>query len=132
MIEDALEQRLFLAKGREMGRLVCGVDVAASLVLALEPFVGNEPFERRDRLDRRVEQGPGAELAIARDQRRGVELQAGKHLAAVARAGAPADAFALEHDDRRARARQLPGRGQPGIARADDRHIDARGQCRLR
>ena len=71
--------------------------MAAALAIALEPLVGNQAFERRgNRLNRRVGRGAHAGLAKARNERRGVEFQAGQDLTAVARAGAPANAFALE------------------------------------
>ena len=81
-------------------------------------------FERRYRGQRQVEELPGSRLAEPRDERRRIELEAGEHLSAVSRAGAPAGALALEHEHRCARTGELAGSRKPGVARTNDRDVE--------
>ena len=108
--------------------LLAASEVTGALVLARHRFVGDDALERGNRFERDVEQLARARFAEAGHERRRIELHAGEHLAAVARAGAPSHALALEDDDGRTAARKLARRGKSGVARADDDHVGAGGQ----
>src|SRR6185295_691843 len=104
----------------------CGLKVSRPRVLAVDRFLGDQCFEPVDRRGGGLEKLARARLAESCDQRRRRELEAGENLATVARAGAPADVLALEHEHGCTGPREVPRGGQPGISRADDDHIDAR------
>src|SRR5207245_5135754 len=112
-------------EGVEMGRLPGGLNVAGPRVLAVDRLFGDERFEARDRLQRGVKELPRASLSKSRNERGRFEPEPGENLTAVARARAPADLLALKHDDRGARAREVPGGGQARISGAHDRDIPA-------
>ena len=59
-----------------------------------------------DRIDRCLEQFAREIEPVARNQRGGIDLEAGEHHAAVARARAPAERVRLEHRNLDATARQ--------------------------
>src|SRR5262249_41137926 len=61
---------------------------------------------------------------------RGVELETGQHLSAVARARTPSGALSLEHDHRRAGASEMARRRKAGITGPDDRDIRLCGVTR--
>ena len=119
MIEEAREQRLFVGERLIVRPLPRGLEMAAPGVLARDRFRRDQRVEIGHRRSRHVEEFARARFPVPRDERRGIELQPGQHLAAVARAGAPAGALPLEDDDRRAGEREPPRCRQAGVAGAD-------------
>ena len=84
VVEDTGKQRLLCSKRLEMRRLPCGLDVARPRVLAVDPLLGNQRFDPDNRLGGRLEELPRAPLTEPRDERGGLEPEAGQHLTAVA------------------------------------------------
>ena len=131
MIEHPGQQRLFVAKLNEVRGFPGRLDVSGALVLAVDRFVMQERLEERHRRQRKIEQLSGAGFAVACHERRRIELEARENLSAVSRAGSPAGALALEHDDRRARTGQLPRGREPCVAGADDGDVKTRSRFKV-
>ena len=125
VIEHTGEHRLLFQECVEVRRLERRLQMAGACVLALDAFVFNQRLEPRDRVGRNVEQLSRANGSEALHERRHVELHAREHLAAVARARAPADLLTLDDDDDRADPGQLTRRRQAGVAGADDDDVRA-------
>ena len=127
MLKHSSEQRLLVAKGLEMRPLPGGLDVSDPLVVAVNRRFRDQRLEAIERFARDFEQRPGTTLAISRDQRPGIELEACEHLAAVPRARAPADPLAFDHQHCRPGARELARRREPCVARSNDDNVGFRG-----
>src|SRR5258707_3245851 len=112
-----------------MRRLACGLEMSSARQVAVNLFFSNERFEVRDRCACGVKQLAGPRVAEPADEGRRIELQPCEDLAAVARAGAPSNVLAFEHDDRGAGAGQSARRRQTGVAGADDKNIASRSGC---
>jgi len=125
VVEHTREQRLLVLQRREMLRLCRRLNVSGAGISAVDRLFRDNRFETRHRLTGDVEELPRIRLAKTIDERRRIELETGENLAAVARARAGADAVAVEHQDGRARPRQMTCRRQTGVAGADDGDIDS-------
>ena len=113
VIEHAREQRLLLAKRLEMRRLRRGLQMPGPLVVARDRLVGDQTFQRVNRIEGEIEEPARAGFAEPRDERLRIELHPGEHLPAVPRARAPSDVLPLEHDHGRAGARTCRAAARP-------------------
>ena len=130
MIEDTLEQRLLVSKRVEMRGLVRRLDVPRALVLTVDALIANERFQRRQRGQGDLEQLTRARFAESFDERGRLELESRQDLPAIARAGTPADAFALEHDDGRTGMGELACGRQARVAGANNGHVEGGSRFR--
>jgi hypothetical protein len=123
-VEDSARQRLLVSKRIEVRRLVRRLDVPCALVLTFDALITNERFQRRQRGQGNLEQLTRARFAESFDERGRLELESRQYLPAIARAGTPADAFTLEHDDGRAGMGELACGRQARVAGANNRYVE--------
>ncbi len=120
MVEHAREERLLVLESLEVLRLARRLNVPGAGVAAVDPLLSQDRLEPRHRLGPDLVQLPRFRFAEAMNERFWIQLEAGQHLTTVARAGARAHPVALEHEDRRACPRKMPGRRQAGRLMTDD------------
>ncbi len=124
VIKHAIEQRLFLAKRREVRRLGGSLQMSRAFESAFDALISDQRLERRDGVARDLKQRAGARLAVPRDERGRIDLQPGQHLSGVAGAGARTYLPALEHHHRGAGSGQVVSGRQSCISRADNSNVE--------
>ena len=127
MVEDGCQKSLLGAKRSEMRRLGRSLDMTAPFVFTVHRLVRDQTLKRRKRLERGLEELASTLLAHALDQRQRIETQASQYLAAIARAGAPADPLTFQDHDIRAPAGKLPSGGETRVACSDDHDVGPSG-----
>ena len=94
----------------------------------VDRLVGDQPLDERVGVERVAEQGLAGLVAVALDERPRSPLVAGMDDAAVAGRAAEAERLGLDERDAGAAPGQLAGRGDPGVAAADDDDVRRVGQ----
>src|SRR4029453_16593227 len=127
MVEDGCQKSLLGAKRREVRRLDGCLNMTAPLVFTIHRLVRDQTFERGKSFEGGLEELASARLPHLFDQCQRIEPQASQYLAAIARAGAPADPLTFQDHDIRASAGKLPSRGETRVTCTDDHNGGARG-----
>src|SRR6476620_2971731 len=92
-------------------------------VFTIHRLVHDQTFERDKRLEGGLEELASTLLPHTFDQCQRIEPQASQYLAAIARAGAPADPLTFQDYDIRASAGKLPSGGESRVACSDDHDV---------
>jgi hypothetical protein len=127
MVEDGCQKSLLGAKRREVRRLDGCLNMTAPLVFTIHRLVRDQTFERGKSFEGGLEELASARLPHLFDQCQRIEPQASQYLAAIARAGAPADPLTFQDHDIRASAGKLPSRGETRVTCTDDYDVGASG-----
>ncbi|MNP36833.1 hypothetical protein D3C76_1302500 [compost metagenome] len=113
---------LFILEGSELGRCV-GQFAKAPLQVASNAVLGDAPGHKRHRVDAGLLQVAHAVLADMPGKAADIMADAANQLAAIAPAGAPADAPAFQQHHRQATFSQFQGGVDAGQPAADHAHI---------
>ena len=100
-----------------------GHDVATRPVIAIDAMLADQSLDVADGGLGELHELGGARLAEEHEQRRQILADRRREMAGIAAARAEPGEVPLEHDDIDARALQRQGRGEPGVAGADDRNV---------